>query len=576
MTFSQQLNQYMEQLRCSAKELAEASGLSSAVISRYRNGERVPAADSRQVRQLAEGISMLAQQKQESGLSETTVFSAFQKILTAALVREEQLAAGFDQLVSTLSIRMAELARSLNYDPSYLSRIRSGERSPSNPSVFCEEVARFAALRFFPEQRALLAQMIGCEPGELEDQASCLSKLSQWLMNGSGGRTDQVQSFLEKLSSFDLDDYIRAIHFDELKVPTAPFQIPVSRSYSGIREFMESELDFLKAAVWSRSREPVIMYSDMPMEEMSKDPEFPKKWMFGMAMMLKKGLHLNMIHNVDRPFYEMMLGLESYIPMYMTGQISPYYLTASQNSVFCHFLKVSGTAALSGECIAGAHKDGKYYLTKKKEEVAYYRKRALALLRHAKPLMKIYRADTAGEFRSFCKREGAAQVRRGILSSPPLYTLTDECLEQILDENGVSEAVRKKIRSHVAESRREMEIFLHESVLHDEIGQISEEEFAAHPTKLFLADLFLEEEIAYSYRTYQEHLQLTRAYAECHEHYSIQMTASSAFRNIQIRINEGKWVIVSKINSPAVHFVIHHPKLRRAIENIVIPLADIQ
>lgn len=53
----------------------------------------------------------------------------------------------------------------------------------------------------------------------------------------------------------------------------------------------------------------------------------------------KKGLHLNMIHNVDRPFSEMMLGLESYIPMYMTGQISPYYIKGIQNSVFCIFLK---------------------------------------------------------------------------------------------------------------------------------------------------------------------------------------------------------------------------------------------
>lgn len=50
MTFSQQLNQYMEQIRCSAKELAEASGLSAAVISRYRSGERIPAAESRQVK----------------------------------------------------------------------------------------------------------------------------------------------------------------------------------------------------------------------------------------------------------------------------------------------------------------------------------------------------------------------------------------------------------------------------------------------------------------------------------------------------------------------------------------------
>ena len=171
-----------------------------------------------------------------------------------------------------------------------------------------------------------------------------------------------MQSFLEKLDQFDLNNFIRSIRFDELKVPTMPIQLPGSRSYFGIREFMTAELDYLKATVLSPSMENVIMYSDMPMEEMSKDPDFPKKWMFGMAMLLKKGLHINMIHNVNRPFSEMMLGLESYIPMYMTGQISRYYLNETPNQVFGHFLKVSGTVALSGECIAGFHNDGKYYL----------------------------------------------------------------------------------------------------------------------------------------------------------------------------------------------------------------------
>ena len=121
----------------------------------------------------------VAQQRQEDGLSASAVLSSFQKILMAELVMEEQLASGFDRMVSSLSIRMTELARFLNYDPSYLSRIRSGERTPSNPSAFCEEVARFVTLRFFPENRAHLAQLIGCEPGELEDQASCFPKLQR-------------------------------------------------------------------------------------------------------------------------------------------------------------------------------------------------------------------------------------------------------------------------------------------------------------------------------------------------------------------------------------------------------------
>ncbi len=80
----------------------------------------------------------------------------------------------------------------------------------------------------------------------------------------------------------------------------------------------------------------------------------------------KKGLHLNQIHQLDRSFEEMMLGLESWIPMYMTGQISPYYLKGEQSNVFHHFLKVSGAAVLSGEAITGHHSEGRYYLSKTK------------------------------------------------------------------------------------------------------------------------------------------------------------------------------------------------------------------
>ena len=42
MTFSEQLNEYLSVLNCSAKELSQISGLSNSVISRYRSGERVP------------------------------------------------------------------------------------------------------------------------------------------------------------------------------------------------------------------------------------------------------------------------------------------------------------------------------------------------------------------------------------------------------------------------------------------------------------------------------------------------------------------------------------------------------
>ena len=56
MTFSEQLNEYMKILKCSSSDLVSTSGLSSAVISRYRNGERTPNIKGKQIEHLAYGL----------------------------------------------------------------------------------------------------------------------------------------------------------------------------------------------------------------------------------------------------------------------------------------------------------------------------------------------------------------------------------------------------------------------------------------------------------------------------------------------------------------------------------------
>jgi hypothetical protein len=93
---------------------------------------------------------------------------------------------------------------------------------------------------------------------------------------------------LNKLDEFDLNDYIRSIRFDELKVPTVPFQLPTSKNYFGIEQMRLGELDFFKATVLSHSKESIFMCSDMDIEDMAKDIDFAKKWMFAIAMCLKK------------------------------------------------------------------------------------------------------------------------------------------------------------------------------------------------------------------------------------------------------------------------------------------------
>lgn len=576
MDFKDKLNEYINLLDCTAKDLSENSGLSAATISRYRSGERTPENHSENLAALAEGIVRIAEHKGIAEITTESVADDFSALLKDRTVDSGTLRTNFNTLISVLSISISELARFLNYDSSYISRIRNGQRQPARPLDFAAEIARFVVRRYQADSdKLVIANLVGRKPEELAEPKNYLARLTEWLTSSTEASPDSLTAFLEKLDEFDLNEYIRAIHFDELKVPSVPFQFPTSKSYFGLKEMMESEISFLKATVLSKSMEPVIMYSDMPMGEMAKDPEFPKKWMFGMAMMLKKGLHLNQIHNIDRSFEDMMLGLESWIPMYMTGQISPYYLKGVQNNVFSHFLKVSGTVALTGEAITGFHNEGRHYLTKNKEEVAYYKKRADRLLSRAHPLMEIYRQDSEQAYQAFLQTDAKTDGRRRtVLSSLPVYTAANELLTRILNQNHVSGKEQTQIHEFAKAQREIVTDILRTNTLIEEIPVLTEDEFQHFPMVLSLSGLFYEKDIFYTWQDYQEHLQQTHIFAEQYSNYKVKENATSAFRNIQITIHVGKWVMVSKSKAPAIHFLIRHPKMRNAFENMIIPVIE--
>lgn len=576
MTFSELLNQYIEQLSCSGKELSEACGLSPSVISRYRSGERIPSAGSEPVVKLARGISVLFADTKDMRAKE------IRSALNDALRQESELDVqsltdNLNALIETLGIPPGELARALSYDASYISKIRTGQRRPADVTAFADGVAQYTVKRYTRQADwELLEGLMGCGSQSPCDPAASVQLLSAWLCSGGAPRKDAVEAFLEKLDDFDLNAYIRSIHFDDLKVPSMPLSMPVSRNYYGLAEMRQGELDFFKTTVLSSSAQPVFMCADTPMTDLAEDPEFPKKWMFGLAVMLKKGLHINIIHNLDRSFHEMMLGLESWIPLYMTGQVSPYYMKLSQNAVYNHLNYVSGAAALAGDCVAGFHREGRYYLTNKKRELAFYAKKADCLLTKALPLMDIFRAETKSGFEAFLKAEDEkAGSLRSILSSPPIYTLPKSLLIKILQRNGIPPEDQNAVLEYAAAQRQRMEQILVRSTVYDELYRLSSADFGKYPPVLSLTGMFYEKDICYTYEEYTEHIAATEEFAYSHTNYSVTMNLEKAFRNILITMREGEWVMLSKNQSPTIHFVIRHPKLRNAIENMELPVVEL-
>ena len=568
MKFKEVLNKYLKELDCSSKKLSDESGLSESVICRYRSGERTPAKKSEQINKLTTAIFNVAKEKGKNKYTLDKIVNDFNSTLPSDDFDYTTFSNNLNTLITSLNINTNEMSKYIVFDASHISRIRYGKARPSNPIEFSNKICSYIFSRYKNyDSINSLSTIIGCKKSELTN-GKFHNTLLAWLTSEITHTKNQVYDFLHNLDSFNLDDYIKVIKFDELKIPSIPFYKAKTKHYYGLEEMKQGELNFFKSTVLSKSKEDIFMCSDMPMEDMAEDIEFGKKWMFAIAMCLKKGHHLNIIHNVDRPFNEMMLGLESWIPIYMTGQISPYYLKDFKNNIYNNLNYVSGVAALTGECIKGFHNKGMYYLTTNKNEINYYKEKANLLLKKAKPLMQIYRENNIREYEFFLKKDESIECdRKRYLSSLPLFTFSDELLMKILKRNKLSKADIDKIVRYKKEELKYMNSILNKNKVSDYIYVIKENEFKNDTPLLSLNNLFIDKKICYTYKEYIEHLKQTKEYAKKINNYEINHINDKTFKNITITFIKDHYVIISKSSNPTIHFVIEHPKLVDAIEN---------
>lgn len=568
MNFKEVLNEYLKELNCSSKKLSNESGLSESVISRYRSGERTPVKNSEQLNKLTKALFNIAKDSGKNKYTLDKIVSDFNSVLTSDDFDYTTFSNNLNTLITSLNINTHEMSKYIVFDASHISRIRYGKAKPSNPVEFSNKICSYILNRYKnPDDINNLIIIIGCKKSDLSNE-KIYSTLFNWLTSEIVPVKSQVSDFLHNLDSFNLDDYIKVIKFDELKVPSIPFYKTKTKHYYGIEEMKQGELNFFKGTVLSKSKEDIFMCSDMPMEDMAKDIDFGKKWMFAIAMCLKKGHHLNIIHNLDRPFNEMMLGLESWIPIYMTGQISPYYLSNLKNNVYNHLNYVSAAAALSGECINGFHNKGMYYLTTNKNEIEYYKEKSDLLLKKAKPLMEIYRESNIKEYHLFLKKDENIECdRTRYISSLPLFTISDELLIKILKRNKLTKEEINKIIKYKNNEFKHMNSILKKNKVFDYIYVIKENEFISDTPSLLLNNLFIDKTINYTYKEYIEHLKLTNEYAKNNKNYNILTEEDKTFKNITITILKNNHVIISKNSNPTIHFVIRHPKLVAAIES---------
>ena len=568
MEFADVLKLYLYKTKCTAKELSAASGISASALSRYRSGKRIPKQE--QIEKLICGFVRLAGGNAPE-LDEATIRDAFSAYSKKPKLDYQAISKKLNAAIDALDISVSGLSKALSFDSSYLSRIRSGQRKPADMDKFIIETAGYIARTYSP---SAIAGLIKEPAEELVPVGRCASKLCSWFSSETMRHSDYFGELLHQLDAFNIEKYMSNVHFSQAVQAREPEMLSLPKYYYGFDEMKKGELDFFRTVASSGANTAVYMCNSIPMEALTLDTAYMRAWMQSIAMMIMKGADIHIIHDVDRPSDEMMLGLMSWIPLYMTGKVTSFYLPDASNRIYCHTDYVSDNAALYGECITGYHNEGKYCLTQSETDLDYYKRRAQRLFSKAKPLVKTYRAENQESFFNFENSEVLSDgTRYNLHSSLPIYTLPKDVLESMLENNCFEESNKEAVRSYRSLQKEKTETILKSAAICDEIYVLSEEAFEKEPVYLSLSGMFLEKGLRYTYHEYLRHLAATRQFAEAHSGYDLHTDAVQIFRNIQIQVNAGKWVIVSKNNAPAIHFVIKHPKLIRAFEDFCRPAA---
>ena len=577
MNFNDRLNEYIEIIGCTNKQLSDLAGIAPPIISGYRKGNRTPKYKSEQLENLINALSSLAKENKISNLSKEVIRKGLEKHLKKDDINLDVFRNNFNTLINELKINVSDLSKYIGFDSSFVSKIRTGVRKPLNISDFANAICKFVINNYLDTCDEKIKYLIKCEDKDLKNQESLYDKLYTWLTNNKFNYNEEynIDNFIKKLDDFDLNNYIKSINFDKLFTPTLPKLKTKSQFYYGFDGYKDAQLEVLKQAAFFKSKDNIFWYSNMPMIEASKDLKFTKKYMMYLAFILKKGIKLDIIHDLDRPFKELMLGLEGWIPLYMTGQINPYYFKNNSNFLYSIIECVSGNAILHGGCVTGNIEKSKLLVSTRKEDITYYRENADLLLKKATPLMNIYTPEKKEQFIKIIDNNlSSNKNRRNILLNLPCYTLSDELLDKILTNNKISPTDRNKIHEWISEEKRRIKETLTNCKIIDEISIMNENDFNNNKCILDLSKYYFDKEIKYNYNEYKDHIELTKNFKKDNKNYSFKTSDKNIFKNISVYIIEDKQVIISKINKPITNFVIYHPQLITAIQNFKAPINE--
>ncbi len=567
--FADKFQILMKKLGFNNKTLASCAGLDPSSLSRLRSGSRVLPADSVTVVKLLHGLFVYADDTGKTdelcsltGADPDSGESAIREAISSWLYEGHSTDSGsgkdhpvsarkrasrkqfgdrFNVVMEISGLSNIALSRKAHVDPSLISRYRAGVRSPiSNP-----EMAKLISSTLFRqiESAGRLEKLSGLMNvrTDLIDE----SFFAEWLCTPEHQKDESITSAEKLLGAFEsmLIPHEMTIP-EDIDILSEPFD-ESKNTYEGYEGLREAVIRFLKTAAREHAPE-LLLYSNQSMDWMTGDPLFLRKWSLHMAACVKSGVRIRIIHNIDRNLDEMNRAIISWLPLYISGMIEPYYCTLSSGSLFSRTLFLyPGHACINASLVAGTEDHGTYAYETSAPALDELLIQFNGMINHSKPLAEITSSDKT-------------LIPRGdmyIIQPMPSLLSMPENVAKDLDSEIIKERW-SQIHDHFVSS---FEYRVYECVT------LQEKEDDPKDTG-YIESIPGSRKITYTKDAYKDHLRNIISLMNSYPGYRLIELPEMPFLNMQLIISED-FVRIIRTDEPVISFTFTHPLMCHAFVN---------
>ena len=317
------------------------------------------------------------------------------------------------QLTHTKNTR---LGKEVSFDPSYISRIRTGTRGVPKHRDFIYPVSAFFAqvIRTKAQKEALAGAIC---PGKRwpEDINTAIMLIANWLKDEPG---------FDEYSNKNADSRF------SLQSSESAVSLPQEKEtgfYYGNAGKRECVIQFLSELAALDKPVKLLLHSEEDMVWIYENPDFVKSWSVLLKTILLKGGRIVIVHTVRRALGEMLEAIAKWSPLYATGHIESYYCPRLRDNIFKRTVFIgSGKAAILGHTTGEAGKNRLNILLHDKRAVEALEKEFHDFLSLCRPLMKIYNSSNFAKLGSALSRFPAAESRTLQYHATPSWLVMPE------------------------------------------------------------------------------------------------------------------------------------------------------